>query len=207
MDMGDLDIRPDLPDDELLQAWHCLLTPTHCIRHGDLRCLLRLVTDTSNQPHVLLDNPLHDPFQSENLGNPRIVKVVVNVRESAISSLAARGVLSPHQAAAARRFEKLWLAFVGPRLKSPAYELSATQLFSRDGLSEKQAEAASELRIVRSLIGGCGLRSEECADFYSHPGAHLRMEQSGFRPDQRPTEAPRRDGSSSLQTWSRSWRG
>ena len=34
----------------------------------------------------------------------------------------------------------------------------------------------------------CGLQSEECGDLHSHPnahGTHLRMEQSGFRPDQK----------------------
>jgi uncharacterized protein YndB with AHSA1/START domain len=39
-------------------------------------------------------------------------------------------------------------------------------------------------------------------------GTHLRMEQSGFRPDKKQAYgAPRRDGSSSSRIWSRFWRG
>ena len=99
---------------------------------------------------AVADNPSF-PIHAETSSNIRRITVTVNLKESAISSLAARGVLEAHQAAACR-FEKLWVVFVGSSLRSPKFEPSSLRPFSRDGLSQQQA-AASELRAVRALVG------------------------------------------------------
>ena len=97
-----------------------------------------------------------------------------------------------HQAQAARKFERLWITFIGCGRHSSMFEPSPVHLFNRDGLSEKQAAAASELRIVRALIGvrnfsllvhvcgeGRGLRELGLGDprgtsrYFGRPPAHV----------------------------------
>ena len=65
---------------------------------------------------AVADNPYFSPIHAETSSNIRRIIVTVNLKESAISSLAARGVLEAHQAAACR-FEKLWVVFVGSSLR------------------------------------------------------------------------------------------
>lgn len=61
-----------------------------------------------------VDNPYFSRSHSdEKSGNHRKVLASVNVRESAISILAARGAIEPHHAAAADQFRMLWEALGG----------------------------------------------------------------------------------------------
>lgn len=60
------------------------------------------------------DNPDFSRDHAEGkLGNPRKISVVVNVRESAVSTLAARGLLNEAQVEAADRFRRLFEAMGG----------------------------------------------------------------------------------------------
>ena len=65
MDMGDMDIRPDLPDDELLQAWHCLSPVTDALHSPWGFAMPVAIGHRHVEPaHVLLDNPF-TTFQSK----------------------------------------------------------------------------------------------------------------------------------------------
>jgi len=57
---------------------------------------------------VLEENPFHSRAHPADATNPRDVVAMINVRESAITTMAARGVLDPAQVAAATRFRALW---------------------------------------------------------------------------------------------------
>lgn len=68
-----------------------------------------------DRPHVALrpvtvENPYFSRAHSADKSNPATIPAVVNLRESAITLLAARGKLDPAQVAAATRFRALWEA-------------------------------------------------------------------------------------------------
>ncbi|PON03858.1 hypothetical protein ATY29_29060 [Rhizobium hidalgonense] len=62
---------------------------------------------------VLVENPFHSRAHPSDTTNPRDVVAMMNVRESAITTMAARGVLDSAQVAAATRFRVLWEAMDG----------------------------------------------------------------------------------------------
>lgn len=60
-----------------------------------------------------VDNPYFSRSHSDEKSNHRKILASVNVRESAVSMLAARGVIEAHQVAAADQFRLLWEALGG----------------------------------------------------------------------------------------------
>ncbi|PAQ01118.1 MAG: hypothetical protein E5Y88_16080 [Mesorhizobium sp.] len=63
-------------------------------------------------------NPFYSPAHREDASNPRTIAAAVNVRESAITTLAVRGALDAAQVAAAERFRALWEAMGGAGVSS-----------------------------------------------------------------------------------------
>lgn len=55
-------------------------------------------------------NPYYSRAHLTDATNPRTIPAVINIRESAITTMAARGVLDAAQVAAATRFRGLWEA-------------------------------------------------------------------------------------------------
>ncbi|WP_318030068.1 hypothetical protein [Rhizobium ruizarguesonis] len=62
---------------------------------------------------VLVENPFHSRAHPADETNPRDVVAMMNVRESAVTTMAARGVLDAAQVAAADRFRRLWESMGG----------------------------------------------------------------------------------------------
>ncbi len=61
----------------------------------------------------LVDNPYYSRAHCEDPTNPRTIPAVMNIRESALTTMAARGVLNAAQVAAAPRFRALWESMGG----------------------------------------------------------------------------------------------
>lgn len=101
-----------------------------------------------------VENPLFSASHAVSRSNPKMIPAVVNVRESAISTLAARGVINAAQVAAATRFRSLWEAMGG----AGAGAFDYTKEFVDGGrgpqsISDKQLTAGKELKRCRDLLG------------------------------------------------------
>ncbi|MHC2489372.1 hypothetical protein CN200_31680 [Sinorhizobium meliloti] len=86
--------------------------------------------------------------------NPRTIPAVVNVRESAVTTMASRGVLDSAQVAAADRFRKLFEAMGGKGAGAIDYGREHVDGGKRaDPLTERQMNAGRELARCRDLLG------------------------------------------------------
>jgi hypothetical protein len=75
---------------------------------------LMLVSNRKAQLHqVVVENPYFARGHAEGRTNQRIIGAVINARESAVTTLAAKGVLTAPQVAAADHFRRLWEAMGG----------------------------------------------------------------------------------------------
>lgn len=95
---------------------------------------------------------------------------MVNVRESAITTLASRGVLDAAQVAAADRFRALFEAMGGKG--AGAFDYGREHVDggkARDPISERQANAGKELARCRALLGVriYGLVSAVCGEGFA----------------------------------------
>ena len=101
-----------------------------------------------------VDNPFFSADHAETPTNPRRIRVVKNLRESAVETLYARGKLDEAQKKAADRFRATWEACGGAG--SGAMDYSRTQVDgggARDPISERQVDAGRTLRDCRLLLG------------------------------------------------------
>ncbi|MER9222995.1 hypothetical protein NKI48_29700 [Mesorhizobium sp. M0644] len=106
---------------------------------------------------VSVPNPFYSRAHPADGSNPRTIPAIVNVRESAVTTLAARGQLDAAQVAAADRFRALWEALAGRGLSSidPARVVVDGGKMP-DGMSQRQFNAGRELRKCRVLLGARG---------------------------------------------------
>lgn len=117
-----------------------------------------------------IDNPEYARAHAGAKGNPERIKATVNLRESAITALAARGQLDKAQAAAAERFRALWEAMGGAGAGSIDYLKEPVDGGGfRDPLSERQAHAGKELSSIRTQLGEYNYRlvGYICGEGYS----------------------------------------
>ncbi|MDV4163092.1 hypothetical protein R1538_18380 [Rhizobium leguminosarum] len=99
-------------------------------------------------------NPYYSRAHLTDATNPRTIPAVINVRESAITTLATRGVLDPAQVAAADRFRRLWEAIGGKGAGAIDYGKEHVDGGkARDPITERQANAGKELAKCRELLG------------------------------------------------------
>lgn len=90
-------------------------------------------------------------------GNIRIIKAQVNVRESAIATLAARGALDAAQVASADRFRALWERMGGKGVKAIDYSNEPVDGGGySDPIVSTQLEAGKQLKRCRELLGEYG---------------------------------------------------
>lgn len=90
-------------------------------------------------------------------GNVRIIKAQVNIRESAIATLAQKGGLDDAQVAAADRFRALWERMGGKGTGAIDYTKEPVDGGGhRDPISISQLEAGHELKRCRALLGEYG---------------------------------------------------
>lgn len=98
----------------------------------------------------LVDNPL---YVAEHHGNASKIEAFVNVRESAITALAAKGVLSPAQTAAADRYRRLYECMGGKGAGAMDYSRVVVDGGpSPDPIKPIQIEAGRELKAVHEML-------------------------------------------------------
>ncbi len=103
---------------------------------------------------VYVDNPYYSSAHDGEGANPVKIKAVVNIRESAITTLAARKHIDASQKAAADRFRSLWEALGGAGAGS--FDYSREQVDgggAREALTERQIEAGMELKRAKAVLG------------------------------------------------------
>lgn len=117
---------------------------------------------------AIVDNPQFSRSHAEGRhGNVAKITAIVNVRESAIATLAARGVINSSQVAAADRFRSLWEQMGGAG--AGAFDYSREPVDgggAREPISERQVMAGKELARCRALLGlrGYTLVSRVCGE-------------------------------------------
>lgn len=100
-----------------------------------------------------VDNPLYSREHDGDRTNPRRISAYVNIRESAITALAAKGALNPAQAAAAHKFRQLWERIGG----SGAGAMDYSRVVVDGGkapepISAAQMEAGRELKEAQTRL-------------------------------------------------------
>ncbi|MER8369036.1 hypothetical protein [Mesorhizobium sp. M1378] len=113
-------------------------------------------SQTKLRPAVV-DNPFFSRAHRADASNPRTIPAIVNVRESAIATLAARGQLDAAQVAAADRFRRLWETIGGAGAIDPA-RLVVDGGKAREPINERQVAAGKALAKCRALLGVRGYR-------------------------------------------------
>jgi hypothetical protein len=106
---------------------------------------------------VEVENPNWRPYLHGEKGIPRRIMVEVNTRESAIATLAQKGLLDPAQVAAADRFRALWEKLGGRRPHAIDYGRERVDGGGlRDPIEIAQLDAGRELKRCRLLLGEYG---------------------------------------------------
>jgi hypothetical protein len=119
---------------------------------------------------IAVDNPYYSRAHAGAATNPRYIDAVVNVRESAITTLASRGRIDPAQEAAANKFRALWEAVGGKGASAIDYGRDHVDGGTRsDPVTERQINAADELRRAHLALGDKGywLVSRICGEGYA----------------------------------------
>jgi hypothetical protein len=103
---------------------------------------------------VYVDNPYYSKAHDRDNSNPIKIKAQINVRESAIVTLAARKHIDEAQFAAATKFRSLWEAMGGAGAGSFDYSREPVDGGgSREPLTERQIRAGLELKRAQELLG------------------------------------------------------
>ncbi|WFU88756.1 DUF6456 domain-containing protein [Rhizobium sp. CC1099] len=103
---------------------------------------------------TLVENPYYSRAHPAGSTNPRTIPVVINIRESAITTLASRSVLDAAQVAAANKFRALWEAMGGKGASAIDYGREHVDGGKvRDPITERQVNAGKELARCRALLG------------------------------------------------------
>ncbi len=101
-----------------------------------------------------VDNPYFSADHAESPSNPRRIKAVKNLRESAIETLYARGRLDEAQKKAGDRFRATWEAAGGGGAGAMDYaQLRVDGGGAKDPISERQVDASKMLRDCRVMLG------------------------------------------------------
>jgi len=100
-----------------------------------------------------VDNPLYSRAHHGDRTNPERIGAVINVRESAVVMLEAKGVLDKAQVKAAERFRKLWERMGGAGAGAMDYSRVVVDGgISPDPISESQMEAGRSLKDAQEAL-------------------------------------------------------
>lgn len=119
---------------------------------------------------VYVDNPYHSKAHDGEDTNPVKIKAQVNIKESAIATLAARKHINEAQVMAADRFRSLWEAMGGAGAGSFDYSREPVDGGgAREPLTERQIRAGLELKMAREVLGNraYGIMSKIAGEGYA----------------------------------------
>jgi len=103
---------------------------------------------------VEIDNPHYSKVHAGASGNPKTVTAALNLRESPVAMMAAKGHLEAHQVEAAIMFRRLWEALGGSGAGSFDYSREPVDGGgAREPISDRQIDAGIQLKNCRDLLG------------------------------------------------------
>lgn len=103
---------------------------------------------------VEADNPLYAPIHAGAAGNPRKISVAINLRESPVAMMAAKGHIDQSQLAAANHFRKLWEALGGSGAGAMDYTREPVDGGgAREPITDRQIDAGLKLKQAQMHIG------------------------------------------------------
>jgi len=103
---------------------------------------------------VEIENPHYSKIHAGASGNPKTVTAAMNLRESPIAMMAAKGHLEPHQVEAAIKFRRLWEALGGAGARSFDYSREPVDGGgAREPISDRQIDAGTQLKDCRDILG------------------------------------------------------
>jgi len=103
---------------------------------------------------VYVDNPYYSKSHDGEGSNPVKIKASVNIKESAITTLAARKLIDDSQKEAADKFRRLWEAMGGAGAGSFDYSREPVDGGgAREPLTERQIRAGMELKRAQEVLG------------------------------------------------------
>lgn len=99
-------------------------------------------------------NPLFSRAHHGQVGNPETIDVAINVRESAVETLYARGALSAPQKAAADRFRQHWETYASENVGAIDYSRDHVDGGTAiEPVSQRRIDARQELKRCRIELG------------------------------------------------------
>jgi hypothetical protein len=103
---------------------------------------------------IEINNPNYSKAHAGAPGNPATVSAALNLRESPIAMMAAKGHLEVHQVEAAIKFRRLWEALGGAGAGSFDYSREPVDGGgAREPITERQIDAGFKLEEARKHIG------------------------------------------------------
>lgn len=103
---------------------------------------------------IEIDNPHYSKRHAGASGNPKLVSAALNLRESPIAMMAAKGHLETHQVEAAIKFRRLWESLGGSGAGSFDYSREPVDGGGpQEPITERQIDAGFKLEEARKHIG------------------------------------------------------
>ena len=104
-----------------------------------------------------VENPFYSRMHNVSKDNPRKVRAAINAKESAISSMAARGHLNVAQIRAAKTFCALWEAIGGSGANAIDYTREQVDGGKNaQDITDRQLHAGAELKKCSQILGVLG---------------------------------------------------
>ncbi|NBB07872.1 hypothetical protein [Pseudomonas monteilii] len=103
---------------------------------------------------VEIDNPHYSRTHAGLPGNPKTISAAMNLRESPVALMAAKGHLGAHHIKAADKFRRLWEILGGAGAGSFDYSREPVDGGgARESITDSQIEAGQTLKVCQSVIG------------------------------------------------------
>lgn len=103
---------------------------------------------------IEIENPHYSKAHAGASGNPKTTTAAMNLRESPIAMMAAKGHLEPHQLQAANQFRRAWEALGGAGAGSFDYSREPVDGGgAREPITERQIDAGFMLKDCQKVLG------------------------------------------------------
>ncbi|WP_245260869.1 hypothetical protein [Agrobacterium sp. 10MFCol1.1] len=103
---------------------------------------------------IEIDNPHYSRVHAGSPGNPKTITAALNLRESPIAMMAAKGHLQDHQVQAAIKFRRLWEVLGGAGAGSFDYAREPVDGGGpREPITDNQIDAGFQLKSAQMVIG------------------------------------------------------
>lgn len=103
---------------------------------------------------VEIENPHYSKAHEGARGNPKTTTAAMNLRESPIAMMAAKGHIEPHQLQAANKFRWLWEALGGAGAGSFDYSREPVDGGgAREAITDRQIDAGFLLKECQTVLG------------------------------------------------------